>query len=47
MSRPQKIHKPITLDFNSVLGVVARDNGQAKRVAPKAIIKPIQPPNKK
>jgi hypothetical protein len=52
MSRPQKIHKPIKLDFNSLLGAVARGKGRAKRVAPKPSggsnkVGAIKPPDKK
>ena len=47
MSRPQKIHPPIKLDFNSVLGAVAKGQGNAKRVAPKLVRASPNPPKKK
>lgn len=37
MSRPRKLHKPIKLDFNSVLGAVALGTGTAKRAAKNAM----------
>jgi hypothetical protein len=45
MSRPQKIHPPIKLGFDGVLGAVATGKGKAKRVAPKP--KTPKPPEKK
>lgn len=33
MSRPQKIHKPIKGDFNSILGAVAMGSGMGRRTA--------------
>lgn len=36
MSRPQKLHKPLKANFNSVLGAVAIGTGKAKHAAIKA-----------
>jgi hypothetical protein len=35
MSRPQKMHKPIKGDFNTVLAAVAMGSGKGKRAATK------------
>jgi hypothetical protein len=35
MSRPQKMHKPIKGDFNTVLAAVAMGSGKGKRAAAK------------
>lgn len=36
MSRPQKMHKPLKGNFNSILGAIAIGSGAGKRAANKA-----------